>query len=91
MVTRHFVQRIVAGSIRGGSVSKSQIKLAPGYAFESSRRNPKEPVHVIVGELECNHTNHVGYATIDDSSHAAFRHQISGKYYFQLSFEGPDS
>jgi hypothetical protein len=61
-------------------------KLQPGYAFQSSRRRPKEPSPVIIGDGECGLAKHVGTAVIDGYHHNAFK--LGRVFYFQLAIYG---
>lgn len=61
------------------------VKLKSGYAYRSTKRHPRDPDTVIVGESELSNYRFVGYARIDGSTMNCFRAQ-SGRsgYLFQL-------
>ena len=62
----------------------SSYKLLPGYAETSTRRHPKEPTIVIVGESECRNAHCVGSAYIDgNAGWLAFKVKGQRRYYFQ--------
>lgn len=60
-------------------------KLLPGYAEQSSKRNPKEPETVIVGEKECAAARCVGSAMIYGRlDWLVFKIPGKRRYYFQI-------
>jgi hypothetical protein len=58
--------------------------LQSGYAFQSSRRYPREPETVVV-DAEQDGAAFVGYAPIDGTKHAAFKVPNANRYYFQVA------
>lgn len=59
-------------------------KLLSGYAETSTRRNPRQPETVIVGDTEIANCRCVGSAYIDGRcGWLAFRDRRTGRYYFQ--------
>lgn len=58
-----------------------------GYAFRISRRYPRDPATIIVGDDDCATAKFVGHCRIDDRSHRAFRCTVDGKrcYIFQVA------
>ena len=61
----------------------------PGYAFGSSRRNPKVPETIILTQDECDSAAWVGRAHIDYSYQNAYRCTVDGKR--QYVFQGKQS
>ncbi len=67
-------------------------RMSPGYAFASSKRWPRDPATVVVGQAEIARANWVGIARIDGHPCHAFRCDRrdvgkSVRYYFQLAHE----
>lgn len=59
-------------------------KLEKGYAETSTRRHPREPETVVVGDAEVSQARCVGSAIIDGSSAwLAFKMPGKRRYYFQ--------
>ena len=56
--------------------------LKPGYAYCSTRRNPKLPDTVVVGESEVEIARYVGTFEFEDQVFHRFR--VGNRYYFQL-------
>jgi len=62
----------------------SSYKLEPGYAMQSSRRHPREPEIVVIGQTEITQARCVGSALIDGSlAWLAFKMPGQRKYFFQ--------
>ena len=60
-------------------------KLLPGYAEQSTRRNPRCPETVVVGEDEIASTRCVGQAFIDNNiGWLAFKVKGKRQYFFQF-------
>ncbi len=58
-------------------------KLLPGYAEKSSRRWPKEPETVVLGDEEIANAKFVGCARID-GRHGWLCFRLGRTYYFQI-------
>jgi len=65
--------------------TQSTTKASPGYAYCSTKRNPKEPQAVVISESDIEHFRMVGYATIDGSKCRAWVDKRDRKYYFQVA------
>lgn len=62
----------------------ANYKLEPGYAETSTRRRPKEPTTIVVGEKEIALAKCVGSAIIDGRvGWLAFKIKGKRRYYFQ--------
>lgn len=58
-------------------------KLKVGYAYKSTKRYPRQPQTVIVGETEAASAKFIGKQTIDGTEYCVFRH--GRNYYFALT------
>lgn len=65
----------------------AHIKLLPGYALTSTKKHPKEPDTVIVGEDECSQARCVGACYLTNETHSlqwvGFKIPSKNRYYFQ--------
>lgn len=61
---------------------QSAPTLKPGYAYTSTRRNPREPETVMVADSDCPNAEWVGECVIDDRDFNVFKN--GNRFYFQL-------
>jgi hypothetical protein len=60
-------------------------RLRNGYAYTSSRRYPRDPETIVLGDKEVRDARYVGVAKIDGCKVSAFRVKGERRFYFQLA------
>lgn len=75
---------IARGGRWGWTGDHKTFRLEDGYAYQSSRRHPREPETVVLSDTEADSGRFVGFAWIDGTQMAAFKVQGQRRYFFQL-------